>query len=62
VPASQTTRDGYDLGWNQAMTALLGEVTTVIAIDERFIDTVHIAADNGGWYWLMEWLTPVEEA
>lgn len=63
IPTSTTTKDGLDLGWNDDMTSLLGEVTTVLEVDPAGIEgTIHVAEDNGKWLWLADWLTPAEEA
>ncbi|HEX2097199.1 MAG TPA: toll/interleukin-1 receptor domain-containing protein [Solirubrobacterales bacterium] len=58
VPGSTYARDGTDIGWAPDMERYLGVVTEVISADEAR-GTVHVDADNGAWWWLMDWLDPV---
>jgi hypothetical protein len=59
IPSSTYARNGRDIGWSEHMERYLGEETKVRALDEdRGI--VNVEVDDGHWYWLMDWLDPVE--
>lgn len=60
VPTSTTGHDGLELGWNSDMTNLLGQTGTVTGHANDGSGAVHVDVDDGTWYWLPEWLTPVD--
>lgn len=62
VPSSTTTHTGRDIGWNEEMTELLGQTTVVTGVQSEADRVVHVAADDGEWLWIMDWLTPAGEA
>jgi hypothetical protein len=60
VPAATYARDGSDIGWNDEMARYRGEETRVLSVEEDR-GVVHVEADDGLWFWLMDWLDPVSE-
>lgn len=60
-PDSTYARSGTDVGWNPDMDDFLGLTAMVTEIDEEEPDVVRVDVDNGKWYWLMDWLKPVEK-
>jgi hypothetical protein len=61
-PSTLTDSDGRVIGWNDGMTAIVGQITSVVSIEPDFADAVRVAADNGVWVWLMDWLVSADEA
>jgi hypothetical protein len=60
IPKSTYARDGSDLGWNDEMERYLGLETRVQSIEEDR-GVARVEADDGLWYWLMDWLDPVAD-
>jgi hypothetical protein len=65
LPAQRPTqlvgRDGAYVGWSEMMDQYLDKVAIVTWLTNPERGTVLLDIDNGGWFWLMDWLSPADD-